>query len=510
MELDFNYRNLKINRKVYEQNYEFILNQDVIVPDIKPDILEVLHKNASISIERNELNESMLKINGISNVEFIYMADNENNDVRGLSTEIELNQSIELPCRYDNMIPNVKGRIKSLDCKIVNERKILVTVCIICNVCIELNEEINYIGGCNSNNDIQILNNEMDISSLICSEMQNISVNEDIIIDNDNVCELLESSVKIINQEHKLSYNKILVKSDARINLVFSTNENDIFTKQVLLPLTGFIDMQGINDNSILEIDYSILNKSIKFCCDGDTKKVAVNMEVSVFVKNFENSRISIIEDMYSLTRGIDFEKNIIDADRIMSSKVITHCVNENILLEDINCNVYDVDISIIRSESKQVNDKLHIEGDMKIELMCKNSNKIFMKTYEMPFSHVHEDSTIKNGKSYDVEVDVQNVNYQLNNNSIDLNVYMCFKITIKTVSNLNIITNIKETEVSNCANDSITIYYVKTGDSLWSIAKKFATTIEEIAKYNDINIDDILLPDIQLFIPKKVIRKAV
>ena len=41
-------------------------------------------------------------------------------------------------------------------------------------------------------------------------------------------------------------------------------------------------------------------------------------MEVSVSVKNFENSNVDIIEDMYSLTRGISFDKNIVGIYRLI------------------------------------------------------------------------------------------------------------------------------------------------------------------------------------------------
>ncbi|MBE5821754.1 MAG: DUF3794 domain-containing protein [Clostridiales bacterium] len=508
---DFEYKSFKVNRKVYSNKFEFVLNQDIIVPDIKPDILEVLHRNANIYINRTNISNNILKINGTADVEIMYMADNETNDIRGLNTEIEINESVEIPSEYSHVLEYVEPSVKSIECRVVNERKVMITLMGECNIELESNQEISYVGGVRNETDMQYLNRNIPISNMLGNEIQTISVNEEICLDIEDVCELLESNVKIVNQEYKLSYNKILVKADANISLILITNNNNICTKNITIPLTGFIDMQGITENSILDIKYNILNKNIKLITNGDDKYVSVNIEVSVLVKNFENSNIDIIEDMYSLTRGISFDKNTVGIDKIAMSKHFNECVNECIVLEDIDCEVYSVMPSVVKCEYKKVNDKLHIEGEIKVELMSKNMNKIFVKNYSVPFTHIFEDEQIRNSNSFTIIPSVQNCKYNLNNNKLELNVYICFKIIAKQNCEFNAITNIVKQEEINKKTDSITIYYVKQGDTLWKIAKRFLTTIDEIAKYNEFNIDSYELKvGEQLFIPKKAIKKVV
>ena len=41
--------------------------------------------------------------------------------------------------------------------------------------------------------------------------------------------------------------------------------------------------------------------------------------------------------------------------------------------------------------------------------------------------------------------------------------------------------------------NTGITIYFVKPGDTLWKIAKKFYTTVENLAKINNLQDPDVL-----------------
>ena len=50
---------------------------------------------------------------------------------------------------------------------------------------------------------------------------------------------------------------------------------------------------------------------------------------------------------------------------------------------------------------------------------------------------------------------------------------------------------------------DSLILYIVQDGDSLWNIAKKFRSTVDEIARMNGIEDRDRILVGQKLYIPK-------
>ena len=49
----------------------------------------------------------------------------------------------------------------------------------------------------------------------------------------------------------------------------------------------------------------------------------------------------------------------------------------------------------------------------------------------------------------------------------------------------------------------SMVIYFVKPGDTLWKIAKKFRSRVEDIARVNGIEDVNKIYPGQQLYIPK-------
>ena len=65
-------------------------------------------------------------------------------------------------------------------------------------------------------------------------------------------------------------------------------------------------------------------------------------------------------------------------------------------------------------------------------------------------------------------------------------------KCYIENVATINIIDKIDSDKIDFSNIDSMNIYIVKPGDTLWNIAKKYKTSVEKILKTNE----DILNPD--------------
>ena len=82
---------------------------------------------------------------------------------------------------------------------------------------------------------------------------------------------------------------------------------------------------------------------------------------------------------------------------------------------------------------------------------------------------------------------------------SLDINVYN------NSSEELTVIDDIKIDENERDNSYSMIIYFVKPGDTIWKIAKKFKSTIEEIVKVNQIENENMINVGEKLFIPREV-----
>ena len=55
----------------------------------------------------------------------------------------------------------------------------------------------------------------------------------------------------------------------------------------------------------------------------------------------------------------------------------------------------------------------------------------------------------------------------------------------------------------------SVVIYVVKSGDTLWKIAKRFGSTVDDIARVNGMENPNKINIGEKIYIPKYVLKKA-
>ena len=80
---------LCLNRVVAEKKEIIFAQEDMIVPDSKPDILNTISTSGVVCIYKKEIQEGKIKIDGNVNTYIMYMPDGEEEGVRGLNTSLD-------------------------------------------------------------------------------------------------------------------------------------------------------------------------------------------------------------------------------------------------------------------------------------------------------------------------------------------------------------------------------------------------------------------------------------
>ena len=85
----------------------------------------------------------------------------------------------------------------------------------------------------------------------------------------------------------------------------------------------------------------------------------------------------------------------------------------------------------------------------------------------------------------------------------------MNVSVTNNEVRNVDTVKNVEITDEELPKMPSIVVYYVKVDDTLWKIAKKFRTTVNELKELNSLT-DDTIYPNQEIIIMnRKVTDKA-
>lgn len=136
-----------LNQIVGQKKENRQIESDVIVNDVKPDVLNVIATNGVVNIYKKDVMDGKIRIDGAINTYIIYMADDKQSQVRSLNTSLDFTQVIDMENARESMEAQVKVEVKNFDTRILNGRKINVKANLEISINIYSNESFNIVTG---------------------------------------------------------------------------------------------------------------------------------------------------------------------------------------------------------------------------------------------------------------------------------------------------------------------------------------------------------------------------
>ena len=500
-------QNINISRKVVERKEVIFVEGDMIIPDAKPDMLNPISLSGIPTIYRKEAMEGKVRIDGNINTYIMYQSDGEESETRGINTNLDFSEILEIQQSVEGANITLDTNVNSIECKVINERKISLKAALEIKIQINNSEELEIISDVKEENNLQILKEGVHVNSLIGTGSTKIHGKETIQIDTtDNLAEILKANVTLMDKDTKISYNKVLTKTDAEVRILYLTEENDIKLVVGKVPIVGFVDIQEVTENCICDVNYELQNLIIK-PNNVEEHSVYVELETEISCQAYEEKQINIVKDVYSPYQNINVNTKQIST--IATKKVIRekNQIREKLTIENLeNKRILDVEATpIIQNENRVKTDlKYECEMELKISLLDTGTSKVEIKQEKIPFEFATNILEEGNDISTNVELEIGAQDYIIQtSNEVNCNIDVTFSIGIENNNSLQVINDIQENGERGEQKYSVIIYIVKKGDTLWKIAKRFGSTIDDIVKINNIEDENVIMPGQKIFIPR-------
>ena len=251
--------NLCINKMISSKKEILLIEGDMIVPDSKPDILSTICTSGVVCIYKKDILDEKIRIDGSINTYITYLADDEKDKIRGINTSLDFSEILNIPGCKEGMNERIKTKLKTIECKVINGRKIGIKATLEVESEIYSNDEVEIINEIKDVENIEVLNQELNVNSLVGLGETKIYAKDTITINSeDNIGEILKNDVCICDKDIKISYNKILTKAEALIKIMYLTEDNRINSVTTKIPVVGFIDIPNVNEQNICDINYEI------------------------------------------------------------------------------------------------------------------------------------------------------------------------------------------------------------------------------------------------------------
>lgn len=95
MQVDVTKEKFVLNKIVGQKSETIVVEGDMIVPDVKPDILSTINTTGNVCIYKKEVLDGKVRIDGDVNVYVMYLAENAEEATRSLNTNIDFSQVLD-------------------------------------------------------------------------------------------------------------------------------------------------------------------------------------------------------------------------------------------------------------------------------------------------------------------------------------------------------------------------------------------------------------------------------
>jgi len=510
----------KVNNLLGEDTIQTVIENDIIVPDTKPDIARVLLLDGDVFVTGCDTGTDRAVISGCIVCKILYISDDETKNVKGIISNIPYSYTLDIQGVRSGMKCRAKGIIEHMDYTLLNGRKINVKtiLSIDCKVHDEIEKEIS--SGIVGVEDIQALKDTVVLNTHFGSNKVNFIIKEDLDLPSSkpSIGEILRNDVKISGKDFKVAEGKIFVKSDIGISTLYIADDEarSLQFMENELAFNQFVELEAVDEDTIINVDYDLIDYKIEAAedNDGELRNIRAEITLNIYVNGLCQKTVEVLSDAYSPKSKIILERQQLNLDEIFSENRSQIVIRDAVDLNECNPEVAEIFNVLCKynvSDSRIEDNKIIVEGSVENNILYLANNEdqpVFCFKKEIPFRHEVDIKGINSNMKADISLEIEHCNYSMiSTDQVEIRAVIGVDTRVETKKMVPIINKANESSIDEnklLSMPSIIVYITQSGDSLWKIAKKYGTTVDTLMKINNLSEKDILMPGQQIIILKK------
>jgi len=509
-----------INKHIGRETTQVLLEGDIIVPDIKPDISSILKSEAQIVIPKVNSLTGRISYSGKLAIKILYMAKDGENSVHSISTFAPVDDFLNMEGVLPHAWADFSASIAHMEYRIVNDRKLNYRAVVDVVVDVSENTSADIVRGITNLPSSQQKNTMLVISSLVEKKFDEFTIKDDVVLPKNKpaIRELLSVSFAIANKEVRAFNGRVDISGYLVVLPLYKGSEGDglIEIAEFELPFSGSIDMAGAKDGGRADVGLSILDNLVGVNPDedGEDRVLALEAIIGADIKISDNKELVVLEDAYCIDQNLDMKKVPLEYNHLVCRNNNQFNVKEVVALEDAPeiLQILTADGLAHLEDIKVVDDKVVVEGFVSANILyVANSDEAPLHSYQasLPIRQVVEAKGARLGMSASVEQTIDHINFNmLSGDEVELRFVLNMDTTVQESISAEYIADINFSPINSEEMDqmpSMVVLYVQKGDSLWGIAKRYNASLEELAHINELDISAELSVGQRLLVVKKV-----
>lgn len=499
-------------RQISKAESQITLDDDYNVPDYRPDIVKIIREQGELKLDEVKPALGAVWIKGKLVFRVLYRSDQENGKISCLKGELPFQEKLNMDGMTEYDPVRVTGEIEDLTVGVIHSRKLNLRAVVVLRGISETVNIQEVSDGIDCGEGCMQLRNEVEASEQLLAKHDVCRQRNEIALPSSkpNIREILWRSVELRNIGSRLDKEGLHLTGEILLSVLYQEEEEPdrIQWYETTLPLdcgTEFGLEHAEGDQGIfykVQIEDVGKELEVKPDYDGEERMLVLDLQVHVYIRAWQESKLQLLEDVYSLKENLVPSRSTVALEHLLVKNDAVCKVTEQMELEENQEKILQIcscegKAHIDRTEQRE--NGIFVEGTLGVHLLYITTDDQMPvgATYKLfPFEQLIELPRTK-----------QPVRIEQECNMVQLSAAMLDQshAEIKASIGVNVLAFAREVREHIIAVGEEPIdwealqqlpglvgYIVKKGDTLWNIAKEFHTTVEAIMATNQKKSDDL------------------
>ncbi len=487
---------------------------DVIVPDTKPDIREILLADANAITQSCEYRNGKLFVSGTVFFKILYRPDAERDqgEMKSLSTSFGFSDSVDIPSG-EELLFHVNAATEHIGFTLVNSRKLSAKVIVSLGICGECSKTFAPVTDI-SDQEIPCRKKTYEMEMPMGEARSCFKVTDFLTIPADmpDIEEILKMDVWASDATCKKMSGKGMLSGTLHVKTLYIGANEDCTTQVVSheIPFTEIMEAEGLDEDCAVCMTFSVQDAlySVRGDMNGDTKIINAEILVCAELGYSKTMQQTMVDDCYGICGEVNCTYENFCVDRPVAKEQTTFLQTQVVPMEKKATlqEVVHVTCKPIMREACVEADGVHVRGTLVSFLLYReegDDQPIKSAVTETDFDWKKQVDT--KGNLVDCKLWLEDVQATRNNSEeAEVTVALGLNLTVCDRQNVAVVTNcaLSPDESNGEKHPRLILYFAEEGDTLWGIAKRYGTTMEKIKDANNLQTDRFVGGE-RLLIPK-------
>lgn len=498
--LELQKKQIHMSRSKNAAGAQITFDEDFNIPDAKPDVGSVLLKQADVVMEElRQLSEKVI-VKGRLDFELLYAMEGSG-QMKNLSGSLEFEESVGYPGLEPRDYVRCQTKVEDISIRVVNSRKLHISAVL----GLELSAASGYLEeaarALSDAPDIAVLGKDMEVVSLQLQKKDTFRMEDDVVIvpGKPLAQSLLWKSLSLRNMEYQVQEDKMIIHAEAQLFVIYEAGQEQIPMQwmEKTITFSGELPLAGCTPEMIPSVEPVLIHKEVAIRPDedGENRIFHVDAVVELDMKLYLEEKVHLLCDAYSTTRELDTAYKTAHLETLQMKNTAKCRITEKIPLhsKDTMLQICHSEGNVSIDRAQIVPEGIRVEGAiyvMVLYLAANDERPMQAATGVIPLSHVIEAGGTQPGSCFTICPMLEQITTMIApGGQGEVRAVVSLDTLVLSEHEISVLDQVKLSGEEINPNDfpGMIGYIVQPGDTLWSIAKKYRMSVEQIRKVSEL-----------------------